>query len=130
MQLTNLAVATVAATVAASPVVTEKRNLDIAVDDIKTLVNDILTDLEKILGGLGLTITQVFPSGSLPLPNEKREEVASALSAELQKKDLNVVLGGVEKLAADILKDLSKLLSDLGLSLVDVIAQNGIQGLI
>lgn len=128
MQFSKIAVAAFAAYTTASPVVQQKKNLDPAIDDVKTLVNDLLKDVKSILGDLGTTVEQVFPSGSLP--QGKREWVNGTAEAIPEKRDLNKVAGDVEGLAVDLLKDVSKLLGDLGLSLVDVISHNGLQGLI
>lgn len=126
MQITKFVVASFAALAAASPVENvEKRSLSSIVGDVKTLVNGLLKDVDTVLGDAGLNLTDVL-GGNIQLKRDgvSLEGVDAEALEHLEKK--GDVVGDVEKLVSDLLKNVSSLADHAGLNLSGLLSSLGL----
>lgn len=129
MQFSKFFVASFAAFAVASPVApVEKRSVAQLVGDVKTLVNGLLTDADTVLADLGVNLTDVL-GGSVTLKKREGVSIENAL-AEAEKRDDLVergnLVGDVEKLVSDLLKNVIGLAGDAGVDLSGLLSGLGL----
>ncbi|QRG36206.1 hypothetical protein FDK38_000538 [Candidozyma auris] len=115
MQFSKVIISGLVATtaVSSSPIVTEdlvkKDVVDTVLGDVESLLGTVVTDVTKLLADAGVNVTSILEPILAPLDLKKRDAEATKLEA----RDLDTLVGDVDKLVSDLLKGVGKLTADL-----------------